>query len=117
MTFDERRKRAIAVLNRKGIPQASSEPAHIRLFRRLGMQVRPLHFESFWRTTFFCGLWFAPVWALTMWLFSWRKEGTDPAIAALATVICGLIYGLVMASVFAWSRKKHALPTWESLGS
>ncbi|HBI71494.1 MAG TPA: hypothetical protein DDZ22_21475 [Massilia sp.] len=83
MTFDERRKRAIAVLNRKGIPQASSEPAHIRLFRRLGMQVRPLHFETFWRTTFFCGLWFAPIWALIMWLFSWRKEGTDPGVALL----------------------------------
>ena len=117
MNFDERRKRAIAVLNRKGIPQASSEPAHIRLFRRLGLQVRPLHFETFWRTTLVSALWFGPLWAAIMWLFSWRKDGTNPLVAALAAVICGLVYGMVMAAIFAWQKKKHALPTWESLGS
>lgn len=117
MNFDERRKRAIAVLNRKGIPQASSEPVQIRLFRRLGFQVRPLHFETFWRTTLFFGLWFGPFWAVIMWFFSWRKDGTDPMMAVLAAAICGLVYGMTMAGVFAWNKKKHALPTWESLGS
>lgn len=117
MNFDERRKRAIAVLNRKGIPQASAEPVQIRLFRRLGFQVRPLYFETFARTTLFFALWFGPMWAIIMWFFSWRKDGTTPLVAVLGSAVFGLVYGLVMASVFAWLKKKHQLPTWESLGS
>jgi len=77
----------------------------------------PLHFETFWRATFVNALWFGPFWALIMWLFSWRKDGTNPLVALAAAVICGLIYGLVMAAVFAHSKKKHDLPGWESLGS
>ncbi|HBF51652.1 MAG TPA: hypothetical protein DDX04_16360, partial [Massilia sp.] len=102
---------------RKAPPQAGSEPVQIRLFRRLGFQVRPLHFETFWRTTLFFGLWFAPMWAIIMWFFSWRKDGTHPMMAVLGAAICGLVYGMTMAGVFAWSKKKHDLPTWDSLGS
>lgn len=117
MTFEERRQRAIAVLNRHGIPQHTSEPVQLRLFRKLGMQVRPLHFESFWRTTLVSALWFGPFWALIMWFFSWRKDGGSPLVYLLATAASGLVYGLVMASIYAWSRKKYRLPSWESLGS
>ena len=117
MTFDERRQRAIAVLNRHGIPQHTSEPVQLRLFRRLGMQVRPLHFESFWRTTLVHAVWFAPFWGIFMWIFRWRTDGTHPAMALLGAATCGLIYGMVMAGVYAWAKKKYRLPSWESLGS
>ena len=117
MTFDERRQRAIAVLNRHGIPQHTSEPVQLRLFRKLGMQVRPLHFESFWRTTLVFALWFGPLWALLMWFFSWRKDGGSPFVYLLAATVSGLVYGLAMAAIYAWSRKKYRLPSWESLGS
>jgi len=117
MTFEERRQRAMAVLRRHGIPQHTSEPVQLRLFRKLGMQVRPLHFESFWRTTLVSALWFGPFWALIMWFIRWREDGTHPALAALGAVICGLCYGLAMAGVYAWSKKKYKLPSWDSLGS
>lgn len=117
MHFEERRQRAMAVLRRHGIPQHSSEPVQLRLFRKLGMEVRPLHFESFWRTTLVSSLWFGPFWALFMWFFRWREEGMGLHMAVLAALIVGLCFGLSMAAYYAWVRRKHKLPSWESLGS
>jgi membrane associated rhomboid family serine protease len=116
MNFRERRDRAIALLHRKGIPLHLSEPMYLRLFRRTGLEIRPLHFESFWRTTLIGAAWFAPWWGVVMWFFRWRDVGLDPGHAVVASAICGLCFGLVMACFYAYSRRKHHLPAWESLG-
>jgi len=35
----------------------------------------------------------------------------------VCAAFCGLVYGMTMAGVFAWSKKKPDRPTGDSLGS
>ncbi|WP_020653392.1 DUF6404 family protein [Massilia niastensis] len=116
MNFKVRRERAIAILHRAGIPLRVSEPVYLRLFRWIGLEIRPLHFEPFWRTILITAAWFAPCWGLFMWFFRWRADGMNPAVAVIVAMFCGLCFGLSMACYYAYGRKKHQLPAWESLG-
>ena len=117
MDFEEQRRRANAVLDRKGISRAAAEPPYGLLFRALGLKVRPLPFESFWRIVFYWSAQFAPIWGTVMWFWQWREDGTSLAVAVLAALLTGLGSGLAMACYVAWSRKKYQLPTWESLAT
>ena len=117
MDFEEQRQRANAILSRKGISRGTSEPPYGILRRALGVRVRPLPFESFWRIVFLWGAQFAPIWGTVMWFWQWRHDGTSPAVAVVAALVTALCSGLALAGYVAYSRKKHGLPSWESLAA
>ncbi len=115
MDFEEQRQRAYRVLNRKGLPRRAAEPPHAHVLRALGFQLRPFPFETFWRMVFLSAAWFAPCWGLAMWFWRWRGEGLGVAAAVLVALLTGVLFGLSMAGYMAYWRRKHDLPTWESL--
>ena len=117
MEFEEQRRRAIAVMQRKGFSRSATEAPYRQVFRALGFQVRPMPVESFWRVVLVCGGGFAPFWGLAMWFWRWRDEGMRWPIAILVALLTGFFFGLSMACYMAYTRKKHGLPTWESLAS
>lgn len=117
MDFEEQRQRANAVLNRKGLPRRAAEPPSALVLRALGCKLRPFAFESFWRAVFLSAAWFSPCWGLAMWFWRWRGEGLSVPGAVLVALLTGLFFGLSMACYLAYYRKKHQLPTWESLAT
>ena len=117
MDFEEQRQRANAVLSRKGYSRSSAEPPYGLVFRALGLKVRPLPFEPFWRIVLLCAVWFAPLWGLGMWFWRWREHGMSVIAALAGALVTGLCFGLSMACYTVWTRRRHGLPSWESLAT
>ena len=115
MNFEEQNRRAKDLLMGKGVSRHSVEPPYGLLLRPFGVRVRPLPFASFWRVAFLSAAWFAPVWGVAMWFWTWRDDGTGLLPAVLAAALAGACYGLGMACYMAHWRKQQGLPTWESL--
>ena len=62
------------------------------------------------------GSFFGLVWGLLMWFWQWSDTGMSAGFAAALSVVAGLLFGLSMASYYAYGRRKHRLPPWTSLG-
>jgi hypothetical protein len=117
MDFHERREQAIRVLEKAGIGPGSYAPPMMRLLWRCGVKVPPPQFIRFSRAALLSGAWFAASWGAIMWLTSWSQRGMDVRLALASACSAGLCFGLFMAGYYARQRKKHGLPTWESLGA
>jgi Family of unknown function (DUF6404) len=66
MEFQERRERAIRLLEQHGIGRSSYAPPLIRLLWRCGARMRPLHFMGFGAAALLSGTWFAVGWGAVM---------------------------------------------------
>jgi hypothetical protein len=115
MEFQARRDRAIALLEQRGIECSSYAPPLMRLLWRCGVQVRPPHFMGFAAAALLSGSWFAVGWGLVMWVGFWSRHNTALHAALLTACAAGLFFGLSMAGYYAHQRRKHGLPSWESL--
>lgn len=115
MGFQERRDRAIRLLEQRGIDRSSYAPPLVRLLWRCGVQVRPAHFMGFGAAALLSGSWFAVGWGLVMWVGFWSRHNTELHSALVSACAAGLFYGLFMAGDYARQRKTHDLPSWESL--
>ena len=59
---------------------------------------------------------FAIAWGLMMWFFVWSRQGMSPLAALVAAAVAGALFGLSMATYYAYGRRKYQLPEWRSLG-
>lgn len=117
MDFEEQRRRAIDLLKRKGYPRRAADPPHNVVLRALGVKVRPFPFEPFWRIVAWNGAWFTLFWGFAMWFWRWRDEGMVVAAAVIMSMLTGLFFGVSMACYTVYSKRKHGLPSWESLAA
>ena len=115
MNATTRRTRALQILAATGMWQSSYEPPLLRLLWRLGFDIPPPHFSGFVSTAAFTGTLFGVFWGLLMWLLVWSANGMPLILVALLSAITGLLFGLAMASYYAYGRHKHKLPTWQEL--
>jgi hypothetical protein len=115
--FEATRETALRLLRATGITESNYHPPLLRLLWRLGFQVRPPHFASFGATAVFAGSFFAIGWGTLMWLLVWHSAGMSPMAALGSSAIAGVFFGLVMSAYYAYGRKKHRLPDWDSLGT
>jgi hypothetical protein len=115
MGFESKRVKAMALLNATDMMRRNYEPPVISLLWRLGIPVPPPHFVSFCGIAAFSGIAFGFVWGLTMWFLSWSASGMDAHSAMLVSAISGLLFGLALASYYAYGRRKHKLPNWNKL--
>jgi hypothetical protein len=116
MDFEEKREQALALLAEKGILRTVYEPFAVKLLWKMGVQVPPPHFMSFWRMASLSAFWFTAAWGLWMWIFAWSGQGKPVATAVITACAAGLFFGLAMATFYLRDKKKHDLPDWESLG-
>jgi hypothetical protein len=114
-SFDIRRSKAIALLKKTGIWKINYLPPAITLLWRMGVKVPPPHFAGFAITATMLGLYFGLAWGVIMWLFVWSSQGMSSSAALFKALSTGVLFGLAMAAYYAYGRKKHQLPSWDSL--
>ena len=115
MTDLARRAKALALLKSTGILRSNYEPPYLRALWRLGVDARPPHFMPFAGAALAAAAWFGIAWGALMWMTTWSRG--HMAVAPLLPVSCaaGLLFGIAMASYYAYGRRKHQLPAWETL--
>jgi len=111
MTHDEKIKYLLQDFAKRGINRYTVAPPLYRLLWRLGIEVTPPHFASFWPLALFMGGFFAIAWGLFMSLSVW---GDLPlAVAVGASLFAGLLFGTIMATYYRWRARALALPRWQ----
>ncbi|MEI8379172.1 MAG: DUF6404 family protein [Planctomycetota bacterium] len=115
--FESKREAALLLLKATGIRESDYCPPLLRLLWRLRVQAPPPHFASFSAITIFAGALFAFTWGVLMWLLVWRNAGLSATAVVCASLLAGVLFGAFLAAYYAYGRRKHGLPDWNSLST
>lgn len=115
MTFDEKKERALALMAEKKMWRCNYAPPFLRLLWRLGVQIPPPPFMSFWLNVLCFGGFFGTIWGLFMWFTTWKSECYSVLMALQTSLQVGLPFGLMMALYHYWRKRVNKLPDWDSL--
>ena len=118
MSFEQRKTRALGLLQATGMMCSHYAPPLIRLLWKAGVQIAPPHFQSFLSTALLMGGWFGLFMGVLLGMFGWfQGAATLPSalVTMMAACVAGLLFGLAMASFYAHDRRKHQLPAWSTL--
>lgn len=119
MSFEQRKTRALGLLQATGMMRSHYAPPLIRLLWKAGVQIAPPHFQSFQSIALLAGGWFGFFMGVFMGLFGWfQGAATLPSalVTMMAACVAGLLFGVTLASFYAGDRRKHQLPAWSTLG-
>lgn len=99
-----------------GIAKSSYHPPILTLYRSLGWQVRPPHYNSFLSNIVLFGL---PFGIMMFFAIALRFVGLHfllwISLSLLLTIVAGLLFGLGMAGYYKFSAYINRLSTWEEL--
>ncbi|PHM60634.1 hypothetical protein Xsto_03791 [Xenorhabdus stockiae] len=119
MTFEQRKARAIAIMESKNMDRSYYAPPLLRLLWRMGFKTPPLPFISFWQITLFAGSFFELGFWVIKWLFGWlldwQHEETSLIAVIVSSIVGGLFFGVFTAVNVRWTKTFHDLPDWDSL--
>lgn len=119
MSFEQRKTRALDLLQATGMMSSHYAPPLMRVLWKAGVQIAPPHFQPFRSIALLAGGWFGVFMGVFLGLFAWF-QGAVPLYSALialaAACVAGLLFGTTMASFYAADRRKHRLPDWSTLG-
>ncbi len=108
----QKREAALRLLETKGISHSNYAPPAARLLWRLGFDVPPPHFAGFGATALVAGSYFGVAWGLIMWLLFWSHQHFSIAIGLIVALGAGVLFGVFMASYYAYGRRKYGIPLW-----
>jgi membrane associated rhomboid family serine protease len=113
MTHSEKLQKMYAHLPALGITPYTAAPPLYRLLWSLGIEIPPPIFSPFLMTAALMGVFFAIGWGSIMWFISWSRDPDfSVTSAAVAAVVAGLLFGLIMASYLKYKSKQLNLPPW-----
>lgn len=115
MTFADRRKAALQLLDSKGIRRSTSAPPLFLLLWRCGVTIPPPHFRSMLANALLSGTSFGLFWWLIMWPIQWLRNDTPIAATLLPALFAALLFGLFMGLFYRFGARKHKLPRWSEL--
>lgn len=115
MTFQERKNRALALMEEKKMWRSNYAPPQHRLLWRWGIKLPPPPFTPFWLNFLYFGINFGVIWGIVMWCVDWRIEGCGALVALQRSTEAGLMFGLAMALFHAWRKYANNLPDWKDL--
>lgn len=112
MSFERKKKRALAIMESKKMWRSNYAPPLLRALWKLGLKIPPLPFASFWQVM---GFGFGLVWGLVMWFFVWQGMGVQPSSAIFRSIFGGILCGVMTAAFHWWRKKANNLPDWKNL--
>lgn len=112
MTFDEKKKRALALMEERKMWRSSYAPMLTRLLWKLGIKVPLPPFAPFWLNVLYFGGFFGTLWGTFMWFTLWKSENCGALMALQKSCFAGLFFGLWMALYYYWLKKVKKLPDW-----
>ncbi|MEZ9526002.1 DUF6404 family protein [Enterovibrio norvegicus] len=115
MKFEQQLDHAHQVLLEKGFLPSSISPIIYRLARRVGIKVPPPQFCAFAVNVLFGIAWFGTIWGVIMWFMQWRSLGVSVFYAFNASLLTGVVFGLLMASWYKFSAKRKGVPSWKEV--
>jgi len=115
MSFSTKLNAAQKELSESKIWKVNSNPPIFALLRKLGINIRPFHYNTFIVNFLFMSLMFGGPWGLIMWFSTWGSQNMSIQMALITSLSAGLLFGLSMAFYYKRSSKKHNLSNWEQL--
>jgi len=115
MLFQNKLEAAQKELSESEIWRPSPNPIAFKLLRKLGLNVRPLHYNSFTVNFLSQSIYFGVVWGLLMWFTTWQSQNMPIQTALISSVGSGSVFGLLMATYYWRNAKKHNLSSWQQL--
>ena len=95
-----------------GVSPSAAAPPIWRLLWRLGIDIPPPLFMTFWASALFMGTLFGVLWGLFMWFVFWNRQSMSIELAIGVAAFSGVLFGLGMATYYRNLAKKHKLPAW-----
>lgn len=102
MTFEQKKARAIALMDSKKMWRSNYAPPLLRILWRLGIRLPPLPFMPFWQVTVLTGGLWGISWGCAMWFIYWGPSGMVAGEAIIISITGGFLSGLCMASFHWW---------------
>ncbi|EOZ1776026.1 DUF6404 family protein [Escherichia coli] len=97
MTFEQKKARAIALMDSKKMWRSNYAPPLLRILWRLGIRLPPLPFMPFWLVTLLMGSLWGISWGCAMWFIYWGPSGMVAGEAIIISITGGFLFGLCMA--------------------
>lgn len=113
--FDRRHAAALTEMAVAGMKASQANPLGARLLAKAGFRTIPAPYRSFQSNTLFMGLYFGVLWGVLMYFWIWRGQNMTVQHAVAAAAVAGLLFGLGMAAVANWQRKRWHLSRWQDL--
>lgn len=111
--FDRKLQAALAELEAAGLTGSSYDLPLDRGLRKLGLRLRPSHYQSFTLNALKWFGFFAAVTSATMWALD--VSDRDPLLILIQVSIGGVLFGMFMALCHRRDRRKHRLSDWDAL--
>ena len=116
--FLARRDIALRLMSAKGLRHTSYAPMSHRFLWYCSVPIRPPHFASVLGNFLLMGGWFGVFfwgWGTFMCMLIWGRRDVPASMLILLSVSAGVLFGAAMAGYFAYSARKHQLPSWSKL--
>lgn len=103
MAFEDKKKKAIALMEDKKMWRSNYAPPILRLFWKMGGKMPPPPFAPFWLNTLFFAVWFGPLWGIVMWFSSWKNQDFSVLLAVFTALlpVCCLVYSWRLSTLGA----------------
>jgi len=110
-----KRTAAINILVEKGIWPVNYVPLGLRMLWRIGINVPPPIFASFWWTFIWQGALASLIYSLVTWILPLLHQDKTIEGFAIRVGVFWLIVGIFAAFSNRRLRQKHNLPSWSEI--